>query len=42
MESFNAVQQQLENDYEKYMTNNEELPFPVSISELFTKQDRQQ
>lgn len=35
-------QQQQENDYEKYITNNDELPFPVSISELVTKQDRQQ
>jgi hypothetical protein len=41
-DSFNDVQQQQENDYEKYMTNNDELPFSVSISDLFTKQDRQQ
>jgi predicted CopG family antitoxin len=35
-------QQQQANDYEKYMTNNDELPFSVSFSELFTEQDRHQ
>ena len=31
-----------ENDDEEYITNNDELPFPVSLSELFGEQDRQQ
>jgi predicted CopG family antitoxin len=35
-------QQHQANDYEKYITNNDGLPFPVSLSELFSEQDRQQ
>ena len=34
--------QQQENDYEKYITNNDGFPFPVSPSELFGEQDRHQ
>ena len=34
--------QQQENDHDEYITNNDELPFPVSLSELFGEQDRQQ
>jgi len=35
-------QEQQENDYEKYMTNNDGLPFLGSLSELFGEHDRQQ
>jgi hypothetical protein len=34
--------QQQENDYEKYIANNDGLPFPVSPSEFFSEQDIQQ
>jgi predicted CopG family antitoxin len=35
-------QQQQENDYEKYITNNDRLPFPDNLSKPFTEQDIQQ
>jgi len=35
-------QQQQENDGDEYITNKEELPFPVSVSELLGEHDRQQ
>jgi predicted CopG family antitoxin len=35
-------QQEQENDNEKYITNNNRLPFPGSPSELFGEHDRQQ
>ena len=34
-------QQQQENDYEEYTTNNDGLPFPVSLSKMSTEQDIQ-
>ena len=34
--------QQQENDYEKYIPNNDRLPFPGSLSELFDEHDIQQ
>jgi predicted CopG family antitoxin len=33
-------QQQQENDDEEYVTNNDRLPFPGSLSELFGEHDR--
>jgi len=35
-------QQQQQNAEEKYITSNDRLPFPDSISELFDEHDRQQ
>lgn len=35
-------QQQQENDYEKYIKNNDRLPFPDNLSKPFTEQDIQQ
>src|SRR5215211_5209596 len=35
-------QQQQENDYEKYIINNDRIPFPDSFSESFGEQDIQQ
>jgi predicted CopG family antitoxin len=35
-------QQQQENDVEKYITNDDRLPFPGSLSDLFDEHDRQQ
>jgi predicted CopG family antitoxin len=35
-------QKQQENDFEKYITNNDGLPFPSSLLELFGEHDSQQ
>jgi hypothetical protein len=35
-------QQQQENDVEKYITNDDRLPFPGTLSDLFDEHDRQQ
>jgi predicted CopG family antitoxin len=35
-------QQQQKNDYDEYITNNDRLPIPGSLLELFGEHDRQQ